>query len=266
MRLGIGVMAFDRVDYLRECLRALKQNDLTDCDIYLFQDGVRCHLTGTMRGNAAKINESMQMFRRFFPEGKVVYQNNNVGIALNRLRMLETLLDRYEGFVALEDDAVISPNFVAIARHLTDQFANDTDIGLIRSPLMPQTAPPNEINLNSAHVGAMFTRRNWFQPLLGKYIAYCRMISAYPYTDQREWHRAVMMVFEKPITSSDAALEHAASEVHKHCWALGQPRARNIGKQGQHFRPEIFKRFRMGEVELKVYPDELTQPWAKVYS
>jgi len=37
MTLGIGIMSFDRPDYLRGTLHGLMTNDLTDCDVWLFQ-------------------------------------------------------------------------------------------------------------------------------------------------------------------------------------------------------------------------------------
>lgn len=267
MRLGIGILGFDRPELLSRCCDHLKKNDLRNTETWLFQDGYYCHITGKFVADPKEIQDSLSIFvAHGLPGLKTVYQGGpNYGTALNRLAMLEKLSERYEAFIALEGDIIVSRNFVALARKLLNQFAGDPALGGFRSPLCPtRSRDANSIYLDEAHIGAMFTWSSRLKPILEHYRIYIDLIRNRPYRSQSKWAPEVRSLMKEVGTSSDAALEWAGKQAGTPFWSLGAPRAKNIGEKGLHMLPHIHRSLGMDAVALIEYPGELTQTWRKV--
>lgn len=266
-RLGIGVMAFDRPHYLSETLAALAANDLRGCDVWLFLDGAICPFTNEERAKQDDIDACAALFQSAFPRGRVVRQEYNAGIARHRLAVLETLAHWYGAFIQLEDDVVLAPRFIALARKLLAEHAADGDVGIIASPIAPPTSPdwqPNALYQKQAHVSAVMARREWFAPVLALYRQYCDLIAGYPYTPHEPYQDAVEALIGggKPC-SSDGALWWATEESGRLTWVMGAPRAKSIGVEGVHSRPSIYERLHMGDVVLRDYEGEMEMRWEK---
>lgn len=266
MTLGIGVMSFDRPHYLSFALEALQANDLGGCDVWLFQDGWQCHLTGKQMGSPGGVAECLELFRSAFPGGYVVEQERNIGIALNRLILLDTLAERYEAFLLIEDEVIVAPHYVAVIRKLLADFAAETDIGFLCSPVGPTDGQnPNALYRVASANCAIATRRAWFAPVRERYEEFVEVWRQYPYVPHMSYWQIMLDRYgDRMLCSSDVALSWCANEVGRYAWTLGAPRTRSIGVKGVHRTPEIFNQRRMGEVILREYEGELTELWAKV--
>lgn len=264
--LAIGVMAFDRPHYLAETLASLKANDLTNCDVWLFQDGANCHLRGNPKAKQEDLDKCAMLFADSFPDGWVIRHDDNIGIAQNRLALFEYLAD-YPAFIQLEDDVVVAPQFVSLARHLLGQFAEDIDVGFIGSGIVKNSRDwwqPNTIYRQVMAISAIFARKEWFAPVLKLYKEYCWTIKDYPYTPHEPYMEKVAWLIGKNLpASSDGALMWATQKTEHYSWVMGAPRARSVGVWGVHCRPEIYKRKGMGELVLREYDGELETAWHK---
>ncbi len=265
MKLGIGIMSFDRPDYLREALHGLMTNDLTGCDVWLFQDGATCHVTGEARAEQADLDASVRAFEECGFE-RVVRHDHNISIALNRLSVLEQMSERYEGFIQLEDDVVMARNCVRVMRHLLAQFAGADDMGLIASPLAvsEEERDPNWLYPGPVISSCFATRREWFAPVLARYRQYCAVIGDRPYTPHEAYREEVGALIGTDLPcSSDGGLWWAAEGCGRCFWSMGAPRTRSIGVEGLHSRPEIYAKHCLGDVVLRDYVGETEEPWGR---
>jgi len=271
--IGIGIMSFDRPHYLGPMLQSLGANDLTDCEVWLFQDGRECHVTGRQMARQEDIAECVGLFEQAdLPLGRVVAHTHNLGIGLNRLALYNALMRNYDSFIQLEDDVVLAPGFVALMHKLLSDFADNEDVGLIRSSLRPcDDIEKTYCILRDATwwaaFGAFGTRSEWFASVLAQYERYCDVIRPYPYTPHEDYAGLVTkLIGPDTVPSSDGALIWATDTTRRYPWTIPMPRARSIGAHGVHCRPEIFERLRMHEVILRDYPNELAIEWQKVYA
>ena len=265
-RLGIGVLAFDRCDYLRATLDGLKSNDLTDCDVWLFQDGAKNRVTGKAWASQADLDEVFRAFRESGFELAVRHEHN-IGIAHNRLSLFEQFDSRYDGWIQLEDDVVMSRNCVGVMRHLLEQFRDMKDIGMIMSPLVDGIAGQDPLCLfrGVSHVGCFATRREWFGPVLARFREYCAAIGDREYQNHDAYRRDVhaLMGTTDILCSSDGALQWALKASGLSGWVLGMSRSRCVGVKGLHMRQAIYDKYRFGDVVLRDYQGETEQPWRR---
>jgi len=265
MKLGIGIMSFDRPDYLRGALHGLMTNDLTDCDVWLYQDGAICHATGRAMAKQMDIEASVRAFEEYWPR-KVVIQKYNIGIALNRLALLEFLNREYPAFIQLEDDVVMARNCVRVMRHLLAQFANADDMGLIVSPLVAVAGrDPLQLYPRVPLCTTCFAaRREWFTPVLSRFRQYCAVIGQRPYTPHEDYREEIeALIGSDQPCSSDGALRWASDGCGRLAWVMGAPRTRSIGVMGLHSRPEIYARHCLGDVVLRDYAGETGELWGR---
>jgi len=263
-KFGIGILSFNRPVYLRATLQGLKSNDLTDCDVWLFQDGAVCEFTGAVRANQADLDECVKAFKES-GFSNVVRHEYNISIARNRLALLQCLSADYSIFMQLEDDVVMARHCVQIMRHLLEQFADKQDMGMIVSGLM-DIADNDSLCLyrEQLHISCFATRREWFAPVLVRFLQYCEAIGGQEYPAHNWIPEAKALIGSKLPPSSDGGLSWAATVSGRLVWTLGRPRTRGIGVMGMHFRPEIYERLKLGEVVLRDYEGETEVEWQRI--
>jgi len=249
-RLGISVMAWNRPYYLKQCLDSLAANDLTDCDVHLWQDGAVCHITGKRLTCDGLIDESEAVFAAAsLPRKQAHRQQRNIGVAAQRATLMPWMAEHYEQFFCLDDDVILGPHCVAMIRKALAQFADDPRVVSI-SPGMRLKCPPGQwrqhldaVTFPMYHAWADAYWRDKWALMWPGYMAYYDIIKSYPYRQFSEYADKVA-AWAQPLgmsasVSSDESIARAAKMAGMKRWCFVVNRATGIGDYGINCRPDL---------------------------
>lgn len=124
--LPILVIGYNRPDKLRTCLRALQA--VPRLDVYVVIDGPKSNRDADL---VAECQEVVGTFARLY--GPVVYEFRieNRGCATGVPEAIDWFFDRVEFGVIVEDDIVVSPDFIAFAKSALDSYRDDGNVLMI---------------------------------------------------------------------------------------------------------------------------------------
>lgn len=121
------IFVYNRPEHTKRLLQSLKLNDLSkDSDIYVFSDGPKEGSINDegrvdmVRGLITRIdwNKSLQL----------IEQEKNKGLADSVIEGLSFVFDRYDKAIVLEDDLVLSPNFISYSNEMLDEYKDEDKI------------------------------------------------------------------------------------------------------------------------------------------
>ncbi len=267
MKLGIGIISWNRPEYLKQLIESLYNNNLKDCHFHLFQDGHTCKFTGNQITDPKKINESIKVFLDSkLPNKNYNIRNENVSVAINQFEAMQVLSRKYKYFIFLENDIVVSLNFIEVMKKLLKQFEKDKKIACISSGFRLLCKKENiENNLDKL----IFKRGHfWVEACWSKkwkiiekfYMPYYNIVKEKPYP-KRDENKI------KELFRSNGAKMLATSQDQGKDWAIGQSgmkrirlvvnRATGIGNNGIHSTPAKLKQTGEGHNPIYAYKEEL---------
>jgi len=112
----IVIFAYNRPGYFGHTLKSLVAQDSKITDIYLFNDGPR----STQEESA--INNSVELFERSFPNGKVFASDKNLGVAFNQKRARDFIFKENDSAIFIEDDVALQPFYINMLNNLMDKL------------------------------------------------------------------------------------------------------------------------------------------------
>ena len=272
MKTPIGVLAFNRPDYLQQTLQSLlSQNDgvLDGREVHLFQDGVLNRISGKQYATEETRDASIELFSRMFPAGIVHAQTENLGIA-RHFDFIESYFFETRGVEAVmlfEDDLLVSPMYVTIMDRMIAEALRNERIGYVaaygdhHAPLDQQMKNLTKL-VEMRHKWAFaLTRRQWLRqrPLVQEYLT---LIADSDY-QMRDGTKIVEWMLSKRVlvggTSQDGikdialALSGAVKLMTYCCYG------KYIGKTGVHSTEELYSAERFGSTAIcPVLADEFT--------
>lgn len=249
-QISVGIISFNRPDYLKRLVDSLKENDLTNTVFYLFQDGAVNKFNRERYAEDKDIERAMEVFDNAKlpgPSRAVFKQKDNVGIAINQFGAVEYLTNKTDYCIILECDQVVSPYYLRVMRVLAEQFLNNDFIFSVssghRKLCKEQDIEKNidVVKLTRGHWwGELFRAKGW-RKIRPYFMKYYNLIKHTAYLDRpREdildlWEELGAGEFK--TTGQDAAKGVA-------CHAAGMGRIRpmvnraiNIGEHGWNFTP-----------------------------
>lgn len=125
MSRPIAVYSYNRPNYLHQTLQAL-QPQTNGAEVFLFQDGPINHPQ-----DVTAVTNSINVFKKFFPNSKTFESPINLGVAFNQKRGREFIFDNFDSAIFVEDDIVLNPYYIEQLNLLMDKFQDDQDIGMI---------------------------------------------------------------------------------------------------------------------------------------
>ncbi|MEW6632393.1 MAG: hypothetical protein AB1440_16115 [Pseudomonadota bacterium] len=247
----IAILSFDRPDYLRRVLYSLRPQIGEQDRVVLFQDGGWNRWSERGKGSAELIARCISLFRKSVPWGEVVESPENLGIALNYERaerhMFESLAA--ERALFLEDDLVLSPNYLRVIRQLLDIADQDRRIAYVAAygdlwaSRQSQRRRAHDLIPMHENWGAALTRQAWLaeRPFRKRYL---ELVGDCDYS--RRDHETIKAFYaergwDNAITSQDAARWIACAERGAVRVTTFACHARYIGKRGEHSTPRLFK-------------------------
>jgi hypothetical protein len=251
-RFPIAILSFNRPNYLREVLLSLRPQVDERIQIILFQDGFLNPYSGRLCAQPEDIAACVELFRTILPWGTVAASDRNLGIAENYERAEEEIFVHIKASCGLflEDDLVLSPNFLAVTGMLLDLARRDARIGYVSAygdfwaTASEQKRRARELIHMHENWGFAMTRDAW----LAERPFRCEYLSRIQGTDyvQRD-HAEIIRFYESrgwktAITSQDAARWIACLELAKVRLTTVPCHARYIGRVGVHFNEEYYDR------------------------
>jgi acetyltransferase-like isoleucine patch superfamily enzyme len=118
----VAFFAYNRPAHTDRALRALAACEgVRECDLYFFADGARD------AGAQASVQATREVLRRWATElgAQLVEQPRNRGLAPSIVAGVSDLCERYGRVVVIEDDLVVSPDFLRYMRTALDRYEHD---------------------------------------------------------------------------------------------------------------------------------------------
>ncbi len=268
-KLGIGIISWNRPQYLKQLIRSLVANNLDDTEFHLFQDGAICKFTGRRVAKDESIIESVAMFTNSsLPHRQVHERADNASIAINQYEAMHYLSEKYDHFIFLENDVVVSPNFIHLMREVLKQFENDERVASI-SPSFKLYCKEEDIKGNIDKL-AFWEGHFWAEACWGKkwkkveekYIGYYNIVKNAPY--KRRSSTLILKLFNDSnlpnrhgISSQDAGKDWAIKMAGMKRARFVVNRATGIGDYGVHCTPEVLKRHGEGHNTIYSPKEEL---------
>ncbi len=248
------LISFDRPEFFEQVVRSL--SDQVDANLHgrsiaLFQDGAINRFSGKRWAEDSVIHANIEIFKRYFPQGKCFVAESNLGVALNFARAERYAFEELNQDAALffEDDLLLSPFYVNALDQLTEMALDDARIGYVSAYGFqgPDSLRANHEPLRYATLGHLWgfglTKRLWLRnrPFVDPYLQLVQNI------DYRERDaRAIYRLFSSwgmgcPATSQDCA-KHLACVLNdavnlNTSVSLGK----YIGATGLHMDRDLFE-------------------------
>ena len=134
-RTPVAIFTYNRAEHTERALDALcRARRLEDCDFYFYSDGPRTEAA------LAGVEATREVLRRWAPRlnATVVERPGNLGLAKSIFTGVSDLCDRYGRVVVIEDDLVVSPDFLHFMIESLDRYENEPNVmqvgGLTLSP------------------------------------------------------------------------------------------------------------------------------------
>jgi len=267
MKIGIGIISWNRPTYLKQLIKSLEKNNLSDTYFHLFQDGFICKFTNRQVTNPKEISTSIKIFNDSILPNKTFHiRDKNISIAINQFEAMQTLYKKYKYFIFLENDVIVSPNFIEIMKKLLKQFEYDKRVACISSGLK-LFCKESKIKENLDRLifkrGHFWVEGCWAEKwkiIEKEYMAYYNIVKNKPYKTRDEG--AIKNLFSNSgikmlTTSQDNGKDWAIIKTGMRRIRLVVNRATGIGDYGIHSTPAKLKESKDGHNKIYSFKEEL---------
>ena len=266
-KLGIGIISWNRPKYLKRLIESLEKNDLIDTHFHLFQDGHVCKFTNNQVAKPEDISQSIkEFFDSKLPNKNYHIRDKNVSVAINQFEAMQTLCEKYERFIFLENDVIVSPNFIVVMRKALKQFESDKTIACISAGL-GLLCKESKVKENLDRVifkrGHFWAEGCWsskWKIIEKRYVDYYNLVKDDQYRKRDEV--AIRNLFGNSgikmiTTSQDNGKDWAIMMTKMKRARLIVNRATGIGDYGIHSTPAKLKQSNDGHNKIYAFDEEL---------
>lgn len=128
------VTVYDRIDLLKNCIEQLLLNkEAIDSDLYISSDAPYKPEDENKINNVREYIKTIKGFKSVTP----FFHNENLGSLNASFLMVDRVLKKHDAFIFLEDDVLVSKNFLQYMNESLITFKNNPDIYFICSYLWP---------------------------------------------------------------------------------------------------------------------------------
>lgn len=134
MKTPLALFVYNRPDHLRRTLEALTRcARLEECDVYVFCDAPKYD---DQRANVKSARLVVREYEKIL-RATLIERETNVGLARSIAGETTNLCERYGRTIILEDDLIVSPNFINFMLSALDRYENDERVYQIAGYLFP---------------------------------------------------------------------------------------------------------------------------------
>ncbi|MDO5429831.1 GNAT family N-acetyltransferase [Parabacteroides sp.] len=136
----IVVSVYDRLDHLKRCVEALKENSLAkESTLYIVSDAAYCEEHVQRIKEVRSYIESIEGFMEVNP----VLRKKNMGGHKSITSALQMVLEQYDSFISLEDDIMVSKDFLQFMNDALEFYKDDKHVYSICGFKAPFNLPEN---------------------------------------------------------------------------------------------------------------------------
>ncbi|RZK78890.1 MAG: glycosyltransferase [Pedobacter sp.] len=141
----IGVFCYNRVNKLKRCIEALLMNpECADMDIIFFSDGVKKDADSTPIMEVRNYIDNLKGFKNVIKH----YREHNLSTGPNFRTGITFLNEHYERFIIVEDDLIVSPNYIKFLNDALIFYKDESSVFCITAyvfPIVDDTDPYDTI-------------------------------------------------------------------------------------------------------------------------
>ena len=266
-KVGVGIISFDRPDYLRQLVASLEQQThLEETYFHLFQDGSKNVFSGRECADQADIERCVNVFAEAdLPRAFFHVREENAGIAINQFEAIEGMVAQYDYVLMLEDDVVLSPYYFRLMRVLFEQLEDQEDVFgfcLGFKKLCARHKTRENLDKIFKTCGHWWAEAFWadrWERVRPHFLEYYRLVQDKDYVmrpsqEIRELFRR--KGWPSPVTSQDAAKDMAIYSAGMERVRTVVNRAISVGKRGVHFTPAIFRKLGFHDQEPCIFAED----------
>ncbi len=128
MKEAIAIFAYKRVDLLNNLLCSLiKCNSVMDYDIVIFSDGSKSIEDKSKVDDVRRFIKKIQE-KFFLKRIKYVFREKNLGLSQSIILGIDEMFDEYDAVICLEDDLIVSEDFLNFMSKKLKKYADDLRI------------------------------------------------------------------------------------------------------------------------------------------
>lgn len=125
MKIPITILAYNRPHYFILLAQSLKAQVSEDRDLYIFIDQPRDE------HSIPYVYDTLKFAKEYFPKAQFFLPPNNLGICFMTKWIREFMFDKFDRFHFLEDDCILSKNYIANLDNISDTFLNNEEVGMV---------------------------------------------------------------------------------------------------------------------------------------
>jgi hypothetical protein len=121
----IAIFAYNRPQHLKKCIESLQENPLArDSKLFVFCDGPKSSHDIEKTDQVKSVLSGL----KGFTDIEIHYSPNNNGLARSIIKGVSHVLEMYEDIIVLEDDLVVSPDFIEYMNQALELFRNQMEV------------------------------------------------------------------------------------------------------------------------------------------
>jgi len=133
----IVLFVYNRPDLLRRTLRSLSACTLAaESELFIFADGPKTEADMIIVNKVRDIIWSIKGYKRV-----TIFFSNHMGLAFSIISGVTKIVSEYGRVIVLEDDLILSPNFLVYMNACLESFNRRKDIASISGYSLPITIP-----------------------------------------------------------------------------------------------------------------------------
>ncbi len=160
----VVIFAYNRLDTLIKTVQSLSKCKLSsDTDVYFFSDGPNHQSDSLKVEKVRRYVRTITTFNRVY----LIERKENFGLAKSIITGVTEIVNKFGRVIVLEDDMVVSPNFLEYMNQGLEAYKNDNQVASIHGYVYPIKNLPNNFFIKGADCWGWATwKRAWdvFEP------------------------------------------------------------------------------------------------------
>lgn len=128
MQAPIALFVYNRLNHTKQVLETLNDNvDADKSELFIFSDAPA---DNTEKENVSRVREYIDKYRHTgkFKRVEIVYAKKNKGLSASLIEGITQIINQYGKIIVLEDDLVLSPDFLLFMNRALDYYEDDDKI------------------------------------------------------------------------------------------------------------------------------------------
>ena len=245
----IGILLFNSPEYSEIVLRSLSSQDIKvdPSRVVITVDGY-INSKDEAVGKNNQVDQVIEIAEKYFPNSKIVHNENNQGIA-KQFQFLENELFNFpnsEWALFLEHDFELFPNYlrgIDTFVKVANQFDEVVQVDCTGGSAMALSRGSNSVYPAGHHWAYALKKSHHFERnfILSEYID--SISTSYYLRDWQEINNTLQRHGVYPLGSDKDHVEAAIrNNMGKLALTSGLRMGRHIGAEGEHFTPEMFEK------------------------